>query len=125
MRSNSMRKLVRAAPVWAAVMVCSWAASASAQSAPAAAPRSASPPAAVTPPPSPPVTDEDLGATLVVEHGHRVYVAHTAIHVPGEPQRPYAFDVPGRGALGYSYLEPKVHLVEEIVASARQAPFGP
>lgn len=123
MRSNSMRKLVRAAPLWAAAMVCSWAASASAQSAPAAVPPSASPPAAVSPPPTPPVTDEDLGATLVVEHGRRVYVARRDIHVPGEPQRPYAFDVPGRGALGYSYLEPKVHLVDEIGVSARRAPF--
>src|SRR5262245_29841036 len=94
--------------------------SASAQSARRGrAPRRApTPPAAAATTPATPAggssTDSGDVEGMRIDHGRRVYHGETlTVRVP--PQRPYAFEIPGRGALGYTYAERTPHFTGEVV----------
>lgn len=140
-RTLPSRRLLRAAPLCAALGACLWATPAAAQSAPAtppAPPAAAPTTAAATPAPATTATPAATppGATraaatpsgddhvdLVTQGGRRVYVSQREIILIGERQQPYAFAVTGRGPLGYTAADEAVHFVDEIAASARRAPF--
>lgn len=56
-------------------------------------------------------------------NGHRVYASDEIIHVHASPQRPYAFEIPGRGPLGYRAVEDRRGFVREVLLPLRREPF--
>ncbi len=61
--------------------------------------------------------------TVRTDGGRRVYVMRDEVHVPGEPQRPYAFAVTGRSPLGYTALEDSRSFLPAVTAAVRWDPF--
>ncbi|MEZ4405106.1 MAG: hypothetical protein R3A52_01260 [Polyangiales bacterium] len=62
-------------------------------------------------------------ATLVIIDGRRVYQSNCAIPVPGDVQRPYAFDVSHRASRVYSLPEVNRATTPAVVEAVRRDPF--
>ena len=92
---------------------------ASAQTAPATPPASST----TRPAPSSTASTEHRGWHVVRENGRVIHVVEEDIHVPGEPQRPYAFAVAGRSPLGYTAVDEDRHFAPEVVTAVRREPF--
>lgn len=72
--------------------------------------------------PAAPQPDAEPAYTVTTVNGRRVYVlAHGDI--VGERQRPYAFTVSGRSALGYTALETTPSFLSAVTGAVRRDPF--
>lgn len=81
-------------------------------------------PAAVADPPDAPrCTDGAASVVLVRENGRLVYRSTCVVHVPGDPQRPYAFDVSHRASRVYSLPEVNRATTPAVVEAVRRDPF--
>lgn len=84
---------------------------------------SATPAPAAQPSQQPARPDAEPAYSVTTVNGHRVYVLVNNDPIYGEIQRPYAFTVTGRSALGYTALEASRTFVPEIHAAVRRDPF--
>lgn len=75
------------------------------------------------PPQSTSTPDAESAYTVTRVNGQRVYVLVNHEVLYGERQRPYAFAVTGRSALGYTALETARSFVPEVNAAVRRDPF--
>lgn len=67
--------------------------------------------------------DAEPAYSVTTVNGHRVYVLVNNDPIYGEVQRPYAFAVSGRSALGYTALEATRSFVPDVNAAVRRDPF--
>ncbi len=107
------------------ILVAFWVASAvTALASPCFAQRAAATPApAAQPAQQPAHPDAEPAYSVTTVNGHRVYVLVNNDPIYGEIQRPYAFTVTGRSALGYTALEATRSFVPDVNAAVRRDPF--
>jgi hypothetical protein len=79
-------------------------------------------PVAHAAPPAAPQPDAEPAYTVSTVNGRRVYVLARG-DIIGERQRPYAFTVSGRAALGYTALETSPSFVPAVTGAVRRDPF--